>query len=53
MDDWKYSSYLDLIGKRNGTLPDKFFLKQYFKTASEFEKYSQEMVESVKKKYWV
>ncbi len=53
ISDWKYSSYLDLIGKRNGTLPDKNFLKQYFKTPMEFESYSREIVQSIDKKYWV
>ncbi len=51
--DWKYSSYLDLNGKRNGSLPDKNFLKQYFKTSADFERYSQEMVGSIKKEYWM
>ncbi len=51
--DWEYSSYLELIGKRGGTLPDKNFLNQYFKTTADFEKYSQEMILAVRKEYWI
>ncbi|MBI2427560.1 MAG: transposase [Ignavibacteriales bacterium] len=51
--DWKYSSYLDLTGKRNGSLPDKNFLKQYFKASADFERYSQKMVVSIRKEYWM
>jgi putative transposase len=52
-EDWEYSSYLDLIGKRKGSLPDKHLLKQYFSTEAAFEIYSQEMVPSIREEYWV
>ena len=52
-EEWKYSSYQDLIGLRNGSLPDREFIKKYFKTTGEFKKYSEEIVASVKKEYWV
>lgn len=52
-EEWKFSSYQDLIGLRNGSLPDKEFIKQYFKTEEDFRRYSEEIVSSVKKEYWV
>ena len=52
-EEWKFSSYQDLIGIRNGTLPDREFVKQYFKTNREFKKYSEEIVSIVRKEYWV
>lgn len=48
-EDWKYSSYQDLIGIRNGNLADREFIKQYFKTTGEFKTYSEETVSSVRK----
>lgn len=53
LDDWQYSSYLDLAQKRTGTLPDGSFLRRYFKTSEEFVRYSEEMVEPVRKEYWI
>jgi putative transposase len=52
-EEWKYSSYQDLIGSRNGELPDREFFRQYFKTNEERKKYSEEIVSKVKKEYWV
>lgn len=51
--EWKYSSYLDLIGERNGNLPDKDFLLQYFKTPGEYKQYSEAMIENIKEEYWM
>ncbi|MDD8018165.1 MAG: transposase [Bacteroidota bacterium] len=51
--DWEYSSYLDLSGKRNGTLADKQFMHQYFRTNAEVERYSEELLLSVRKECWV
>lgn len=52
-EKWKFSSYQDLIGLRNGSLLDREFIKQYFKTTGEFKKYSEEIVSSVRKEYWI
>ncbi len=53
MEDWQFSSYLDLIGNRNGTLPNREFYRQYFKTFKDFQIYSEDILTSVRKKYWV
>ncbi len=45
---WPYSSYRDIAGMRSGTLPDKDFYKNYFKSDEEFKKYSEEIVRSIK-----
>jgi hypothetical protein len=41
MKDWKFSSYRDLTGDRNGTLPDKELVYRYFTSADDFKKYSE------------
>lgn len=51
--DWEYSSYPDLAGIRNGSLPDRQLLEYYFKNSDEFVRYSEEVVESVRKEYWI
>jgi hypothetical protein len=43
-EDWPFSSYLDLIEERNGTLPDREFLRQYFQTPLEFKEFSKVIV---------
>ncbi len=53
MDDWKFSSYSDLTGTRNGTLPDRDFIRSYFSFSKDFQKYSEEIVPEIKKRYWV
>ncbi len=52
-EEWKYSSYQDLIGRRNGTLVDREFFRQYFKSNEELRRYSEKIVSSVRKEYWV
>lgn len=51
--DWEYSSYRDYAGMRNGTLPDKALIARYFKSSEESVRYSEEVVDSVRKEYWV
>jgi hypothetical protein len=41
MKDWKFSSYRDLTGDRNGTLPDKELVYRYFTSADDFRNYSE------------
>ncbi len=50
-EEWKYSSYQDLIGIRDGNLADRAFIRQYFKTPGEFKKYSEVIVSNVRKEY--
>ena len=52
-EEWRFSSYQDLIGLRNGSLPNREFFEQYFKSKEEFKKYSEEIISIVKKEYWV
>jgi len=52
-EDWKFSSYQDLIGIRDGSLPDREFVRRYFKTARKFRQYSEEVVSSAKEEYRV
>jgi len=53
LEQWRYSSYLDLAGRRNGTLVLRDIIDEYFKSAEEFISFSEEMMTEVKKKYWV
>ena len=50
--DWEYSSYRDYAGMRKGTLPEKTLMAHYFKNSEEFVRYSEELIESVRKGYW-
>ena len=38
-ENWPYSNYLDWIGKRNGTLIDRTFIKAYFTSAEEYHQF--------------
>jgi REP element-mobilizing transposase RayT len=51
--DWEYSSYRAYAGMQNGTLSEKGLMMRYFKSSEEFVRYSEEVVESVRKEYWV
>ena len=53
LESWPYSSYPDLSGKRNGTLPCREIVDSYFKSSDEFIAYSQIFLDHVKEKYWV
>ena len=53
LSDWKYSSYAELVGIRDGTLADKNFVQRYFSTLEGFRKYSEELIIDVRRKYWV
>jgi len=52
LDDWQYSSYLDLAGIRDGDLPDRNIIRRYFRTDDEFISYSEGIVERMQKEYW-
>ena len=47
LEDWPYSSYRDIVGMRCGTLPDKGFYRKYFKSDTEFKKYSEKLVAGI------
>ena len=51
--DWEYSSYRDFAGMRDGTLPERALISGYFRSSEEFIRYSEEIVESVRKEYRV
>ena len=51
MEEWKYSSYPDLIGRRNGAIVSDNFIRQHFFTAEEFQKYSEGMIDAVQRKH--
>ena len=53
LDEWAYSSYRDLIGGRNGTLPDRHFIMELFGSVSKFKKYSEGNAEWIKREYWM
>ena len=38
---WPYSNYLEWIEKRNGTLVDREFVRQYFRSADAYQAYVQ------------
>jgi len=52
-EEWKYSSYLDLVGMRDGKLPNRDLILRYFKTPNDYKKYSEEIIETIKEEYWV
>jgi putative transposase len=53
IDDWEYSSYKDYIGIRNGTLPKKDLILNYYQSLDDFRKYSEEVLHEVHQKYWI
>ena len=53
LSDWEFSSYLDYINVRNGTLPKKDLIMGYFNSVDEFKRYSNEILQLVNPKYWV
>ena len=53
LDDWIYSSYPDLSGQRNGTLPSRDLINPLFNNKQEFIEFSKEMMTEIRSKYWV
>ncbi len=47
LEDWEFSSYLDLIGKRKGTLPKSDIIKSRFKSVEEFKIFSEQLMEGI------
>lgn len=49
--DWPYSSYLDYIGKRNGTIcNNKEIIQVYFRGADDYRQYVEEVVKDTQEK---
>lgn len=53
LEDWEYSSYRDYIGMRDGTLPQKKIINDYFASIEEFKTFSETLLQYVNDKYWV
>jgi hypothetical protein len=53
LKDWPFSSYPDLAGFRNGSLPDRKIVDAHFSSNKEFRKFSEKTISSVKSKYWI
>ncbi|HZY10361.1 MAG TPA: transposase [Bacteroidota bacterium] len=53
LEDWEFSSYKDYMGMRNGSLPKTQLILTYFSSIEEFKEYSNVMLESIERKYWV
>jgi putative transposase len=51
-EEWKFSSFQDYCGLRDGTLPKKELVSQYFSTTEEFQRFSMQMNEAPVR-YWV
>ncbi|MFZ4621188.1 MAG: transposase [Bacteroidota bacterium] len=50
--DWKYSSYREICELNDDSIVTSEFYKQYFSSAYEFKKYSEETIQSIRKEYW-
>lgn len=53
LDEWKHSSYNELCGNYHGSVVSKEFYKQYFRSSEEFREYSEEIVQCIRKEYWI
>ncbi|MDP1676103.1 MAG: transposase [Bacteroidota bacterium] len=53
LEEWKHSSYPALAGLVDNPIVDRSFIRQYFPSAEEFKKYSEEIVALIKYKYWI
>ena len=53
LEEWEYSSYREYIELSNSEFIDKTILKNYFSSVEDFKRYSEEMLLSVEKKYWI
>ena len=53
LEDWPFSSYRDLAGLRNGTLPNKTIIRAHFSTTDDFITFSKQTISDVSDKYWI
>ncbi|MCX6796839.1 MAG: transposase, partial [Candidatus Falkowbacteria bacterium] len=47
-EDWQYSSYLDFVGKRKGTLSNKKVILDQFKSVNDYIEYTKEVIKNSK-----
>ncbi|HZD56862.1 MAG TPA: transposase [Anaerolineales bacterium] len=47
--DWQYSNYLDIIGRRGGTLKDSSIVPERFPTGGEYRKFVEEYWQDTRK----
>jgi REP element-mobilizing transposase RayT len=43
-EEWPYSNYLEWIGRRTGTLKDEAFIRQYFGSGEEYQRFVEDEV---------
>ena len=56
LEDWEFSSYLDLIAARNDPQRppvNNEFIKNYFESSEEFERFSGAVLKTVRSEFWV
>jgi REP element-mobilizing transposase RayT len=53
LNEWEYSSYHGIFSGVEGSLVHQELYQQYFCTREQFNKYSEEMVPTVLKKFWI
>ncbi len=53
LEEWEFSSYPDLSGIRNGTLPKKDIIETRFGSVSEFRAFSEQLMRGIREEYWV
>jgi REP element-mobilizing transposase RayT len=53
LNDWNHSSYPALIGRTIDPLLDQSLVRSYFPTHDELQKYSMELIPSIRSKYWI
>lgn len=52
-EDWEFSSYRDLAGLRNGSIPNCDHVYQWFDSVEAFRRFSDNMLEKVKQEFWI
>ncbi len=53
LEEWQYSSYIDYIGFRNGSMLKKDIINSLFRNVDEFKAYSEELILEINQKYWI
>lgn len=52
-EDWIFSSYRDYVGLRAGTLPKQQLILNHFKNREAFQKFSEQILDSIDSRYWI
>ena len=53
LEDWEYSSYRDYIGTRRELLVKKDYVTRLFTSLEDFQQFSETLLPSVERRYWV